>query len=141
MTLQKIQQFVTRPDLGLLFIRVFGGGLLFAHGIKIFMGGSSAMEGTGGAIAVYGINFGFLFWGILVAAIESVAGLFIVLGLFTRIAALVASLVLLTAVILKWPGSLAPGAIDQNFGYPLLMLGTLLCIMFEGAGKHAVKKD
>lgn len=99
------------------------------------------MEGTGGAIAVYGINFGFLFWGILVAAIESVAGLFIVLGLFTRIAALVASLVLLTAVILKWPGSLAPGAIDQNFGYPLLMLGTLLCIMFEGAGKHAVKKD
>jgi putative oxidoreductase len=75
-------------DHALLLLRLGVGGLIAFHGYPLFLGGTSRWAELGGAVAPIGLTSFPAFWGFLAAASQFFGGLFVVLGLGTRISAL-----------------------------------------------------
>ena len=72
-------------DVGLLVFRLgFGFAFLFFHGWGKLAGGPERWEGIGSAMSIFGINFGYTFFGFLAAFSESIGGVLIAAGLFFR---------------------------------------------------------
>jgi putative oxidoreductase len=78
-------------DLGLLIVRIgFGGGFIWYHGWPKLTAGWERLGGYGSAMGNFGISFAPEWWGLAAALAESLGGLFILLGLLFRPAALLA---------------------------------------------------
>jgi putative oxidoreductase len=87
-------------DIGLLVLRVgFGIGFLWFHGWAKLIGGPETWAGVGEALARYGITFWPEAWGFVAAFAESVCGLLIAVGLFTRFASSLLALTMLVAFL------------------------------------------
>lgn len=121
-------------DLGKLLLRLSVGGLMLFHGVHKLIHGHgfvvSKLRAAGlPELLVAGIPLG-----------EVVAPLFIVLGLFTRPAALCEAAVMAVAVWLVHMGDLA--SVSPNGGYALelqaLYFFGSLAIVFLGAGRYSV---
>src|SRR5690554_4799155 len=70
---------------GLLIIRVgLGLSFLLVHEYPKLVGGPESWELIGGAMGNVGVNFYPVFWGFMASFIETVGGLFLLLGLFFR---------------------------------------------------------
>lgn len=131
-----LDRFVNNSDLGKLLLRVSVGGLMLFHGIhKIqhgyaFLGGMLEKAGLP-AVLSHGILFG-----------EVLAPILLVLGLYTRPAALLEAFVMVMAIYLAHGKDLT--SFSQHGGYALelqflYLLGSL-AIFFLGAGKFAFSK-
>lgn len=129
-----IRPSLTSPAWGLLILRVIVGLGLLAHGFdKIFglgEGGASNMVGFTGFVGGFGFPGPAPFWAWTAALSELVGGLLLLVGLFTRIAALLAVGVLLVAV---WKVKWSQGWIG-GFELDLLYLGGLLALFVGGPG-------
>jgi putative oxidoreductase len=79
-------------DVGLLLVRLgFGIGFLFFHGWSKLVGGPEAWANLGSTMEIFGISFGWTFFGFASALTESIGGLLFAAGfLFQPIAALLA---------------------------------------------------
>jgi putative oxidoreductase len=128
--------FMNNNDLGKLLIRLCVGGLMLFHGVHKLIHGYGFIAGKLKAahlpeLLVAGVPIG-----------EVVAPLLIVLGIFTRPAALVEAVLMGMAVWLVHMGQLT--ALTEQGGYALELqafyfVGSI-AIFFLGAGRYSVSK-
>lgn len=118
-------------DLAETLLRVIAGGLLVAHGWPKIQ----APLGLTEMIAAQGIPLAGLL-SVLVSLIEFFGGLLLLLGLFTRPAALAATVVLLTTVWFHWV------AFQQGFqGAEFSILWAAVAVYFVIRGGNAQSLD
>jgi putative oxidoreductase len=123
----------------ILFLRLGAGGVFFIHGIgKLLSIGpyAAGLAGTAGFLAGLGVPVPLLFsW--LVALVETFGGLFILVGLFTRYAAIATGINMIVALALvHWKNGFAVG--KGGYEFVLLLMFLSLSLMFSGAGKKWV---
>ena len=135
MELQK--NFLRNNDLGLLLLRLTVGGLMLFHGIAKAMGGYVFVAAM---LAERGLPSG-LVW--LSVAAELLCSLMIVLGLYTRAAAVVMVGNMVVAVFMAHSGLLF--SINEATGgwaveLPILYLLGSAVLVLTGGGKYAVTR-
>lgn len=67
-------------DLGLLFLRVGIGVMMIVHGFPKLAGGTDKWHQVGQAMTHLGIDFFPVFWGLSCAMVETLGGVFLILG-------------------------------------------------------------
>ena len=124
----------TYDDAGKLLLRLALGLLVLFHGVAKVTGG---IDFLGGMLAKSGIPAGV---GYLVYVGEVVAPLFVILGAWTRPAALVIAINMLVAVALVHLNDLF--SISKTGGYALelqaMFLLSAIAIAFLGAGRYSL---
>ncbi len=112
----------SNPGFGLLLLRLTVGGLFLYHGITKFQN----MQGTIGFFASLGFP---AFLAYLVAAVETVGGILMVLGLWTSVAGAALAIILAVAIFkTKLGGAFPKAELD------VLLLVASLSVAFGGAG-------
>ena len=123
-------------DLAYLIVRVTAGLMLIPHGWpKVFNMGP---DGVAATLARYGIPapkpFAFV-----IMALETIGGIMIAIGLFTRpVAALLVVEFLVIIFIAHWPRGYGVGA--GGIEYPLMWGLILLAILLRGGGPWSVDR-
>jgi len=139
MKLPSFAEYCSKPQTGLFILRVMAGLTMILHGIPKFIGGAGVLTSVGKAMSMYGIDFNPLFWGILAAAVETVCGLLVVLGLVFRPAALLLFFVLLTALLSMHP-TFSLSAFG-DFAHPWIMMWIFVGLFFTGPGAYSIDKE
>jgi putative oxidoreductase len=126
-------------DTGKLILRLTLAGLILFHGINKIIHGIAFMTGPSGPLAAMHLP-AFIAYGVYVG--EVVAPIFIVVGLWTRIAALVVAFNMVMAISLEaW--RLAP-TISRGGGWGLELeafyLLTAVVIFLLGPGRYALSR-
>lgn len=120
-------------DAGLLIFRLgFGLGFLFFHGWGKLIGGPELWEGLGGAMSVFGINFGHTFFGFMAAFAESIGGIMIAAGLFYRPIAAMLAFTMFVAMMRHF--ITGEGSAGHSFKNMFVLLG----LMPLGPGKYSL---
>lgn len=118
-----------------LALRVPVGIIFMAHGAQKLFGwfGGYGLEGTGGWMESIGLGPGFLM-ALLAGSAEFFGGLFILLGLLTRPAAVALAFTMLVAIFTV---HFQNGLFMSNNGYEfgLALLAASISLVFSGAGK------
>ena len=70
--------------IGVFFLRVGLGALVAYNGFPLLIGGVETYERVGSAVSIIGIHSLHLLFGLASAVIQSVGGLFLLLGILTR---------------------------------------------------------
>lgn len=118
----------------LLVLRVVIGAVFIAHGAqKLFFYG---FAGTSGSFAQMGVPLPDLA-GPLVGLIEFVGGIALVLGIATRIAAVLLAIDMIVAVFLvHLPFGIF--AADGGYELPLALIGGAVAVILAGAGRYSL---
>ncbi|WP_294346422.1 DoxX family protein [Prosthecochloris sp.] len=131
-----VESIVQNNDLGKLLLRLPVGGLMLFHGIHKLKNGLGFIEKS---LSDAGLP-AYLSYGALLG--EIVAPLFIVLGIFSRPAALVEAFVMIAAIYLVHVPELF--ALTQHGGHALelqfLYLFGSLAIVFLGSGRYSISR-
>jgi putative oxidoreductase len=123
--------------LALIVLRIAGGAIFFTHGWAKLMNPSATMKTFHG--------MGFPGWaGVAIGALETAAGLFFVLGLFTRISALLLFIEMCVAIgFVHWRH--APWWDVNSYGLALASGAIALALVAFGPGvasiDHALFRD
>lgn len=136
--------------LGLVVLRLALAVVFVAHGAHKLFGlwagpgiGVGGLDMTAQLFAGLGLNPSFPL-AVLVGVVETLGGLLLVVGWFTRFAAPAMALVTLVAVwkgqwangfFLNWTGAADRG---QGFEFSLILLGALLCLTLTGGGEWSL---
>ncbi len=119
-------------DIGLLILRLgFGLGFLFFHGWGKLIGGPERWAGVGGAMSMFGIDFGHVVFGFLAAFAESIGGLLIAAGLFFRPMAALLAFTMFVATLRHITGEGSPAHALKNF---FVAIGLIAL----GPGKYSI---
>jgi putative oxidoreductase len=123
-------------DLAYLIVRVTAGVMLIPHGWpKVF---TSGVKGVSASMVRYGLPFP-EFSAMLIMGLETVGGVLIAIGLFTRpIAALLVIEFLVIIFVAHWPRGYAVSG--GGIEYPLMWGLILLAIMLRGGGPWSVDR-
>jgi len=125
--LEKI--FAPYRDYSLFVLRLFVGGVFIAYGsLKLFGG----IQGFAGYLQQHGVPLPDLM-APLVAAVEFLGGIALILGLGTRTAAILLTIVMIVAMATVTLKAGFAGGYDIN----LALLGGLLALLLAGPGKIA----
>ncbi|RAJ01522.1 putative oxidoreductase [Chitinophaga skermanii] len=117
-----------------LILRIGIGIIFTVLGIQKLLGGNEVWTGVGSAMGFVGIKFSPAFWGLMATLAELVGGILLIIGLFTRYAAIALLFTMIIAVILKI-------AIDGTFAgvsAPLTMLLIMIFFAIYGSGTNSV---
>lgn len=121
-----------------LALRIPIGIIFMAHGAQKLFGwfGGYGLEGTGGWMESIGLAPGFIM-ALLAGSAEFFGGLFILLGLLTRPAAIALSFTMVVAI---FSVHFANGLFMSNNGYEfgLALLAASVSLAFSGSGKLAL---
>ncbi len=90
----------TAMNLGLLILRVGLGGMFLSHGVPKLLAGPELWGKVGMAMGNLGIHAYPVVWGFLAACSESVGGVLLALGLFTRVACVFLTATMTVAAIM-----------------------------------------
>jgi putative oxidoreductase len=128
----------TTTGLEALALRIPIGLILSAHGSQKLFGwfGGYGLEGTGQFMDSLGLHPGFLM-AILAGSAEFFGGIFLILGLLTRLAAAVSSITLLVALFTAHWGNgffLATHGIE----YALALASATLALFVMGGGSYSI---
>jgi len=137
------ESYRTLMPWGWTILRALVGLALLPHGLRLFYG---FFKGTGSKLANFSQLTGMLhaqgyrparLWGGLIWSAEFVAGPLLVLGLFTRPAALVCCLFLLVSA---WEHARMDGYFWNKLGleYPLIWAAGALPFIFAGGGPFSL---
>ncbi|TCB93603.1 DoxX family protein [Enterobacter wuhouensis] len=131
-----VNEKLTCDDLGKLLLRLAVGGLMLFHGLHKLFGG---VEFISGMLVEKGLP-GFIAYGVLIG--EVVAPILIVIGLFTRPAALVLAFTMIVAWLMVGTGKTF--ALDAVGAWAIeslvyFFIGAL-AVAFLGAGRFALGK-
>ncbi len=125
-------------DFAVLILRIALGTMFMAHGLQKAFGllGGSGIEKFSGMLSGLGFHPA-LYWAYLAAYTELIAGLFVVLGLFTRASSL-ALLILITVAAVKV--HLVKGFFlsSGGFEYNYIIAAVCLALILSGPGKFAL---
>lgn len=132
----KTPAVLVNPDFGLLLLRLIVGGLMTAHGVGKFMGGTAVFERLGSNMAMFGIDFAPVFWGFMAAFTETVCGLLVIAGVLFRT----------SCALLLWVMVVA-ALYHMNAGDDFLKVtahsvttgAVFLALLFAGPGKFSVQ--
>ncbi len=125
--------FAPYKDYSLLLLRLAVGGIFISYGVIKFIGG---LDGVASFLAQHGTPFPGVMAPVVVA-VEFFGGLAIVLGISTRLAALLLSVVMIVAMATVTLAMGFAGGYDLN----LALLGGLLCLLLAGPGRPAIGGD
>src|SRR5262245_11995257 len=130
------QYYKFTSDLAYLIVRVTAGLMLIPHGWpKVFTRGASGVATT---LTGYGIPAALPF-AYLIMGLETIGGILIAIGLFTRpIAALLVIEFLVIIFVAHWPKGYAVGG--GGIEYPLMWGLILLAIMLRGGGPWSLDR-
>lgn len=132
-----VNEKLTCDDLGKLLLRLAVGGLMLFHGLHKLFGGVGFISGM---LVEKGLP-GFIAYGVLIG--EVVAPILIVLGLFTRPAALVLAFTMIVAWLMVGTGKTF--ALDAVGAWAIESLVYFfvgaLAVAFLGAGRYAIAKN
>src|SRR5271169_6830523 len=133
------RSFFSMQDTGKLMLRLTLAGLILFHGIHKLMFGIGFMAGPSGPLAAMHLP-GFIAYGVYVG--EVVAPIFLVIGLWTRIAALVVAFNMVMAIGLEaWKLAFV---LNRSGGWGIELeafyLLTALAIFFLGPGRYALSR-
>lgn len=122
-------------DYGPLVLRLATGTIFALHGLQKLQGG---LAGTTGFVSSLGFPMPEVFAVLLIAA-ELIGGIFLIVGLLTRVSAKVLALVSLIALVLV---HLPNGFFLATGGYEfiLLLLAASVSLMFTGGGKWSLDR-
>jgi putative oxidoreductase len=119
---------------GILFLRIgIGIAFIFVHGWPKISGGPELWGKIGGAMTNLGINFAPVFWGFMASVSEFGGGILILMGLFTRPAAVFMALTMAVAAVYHL-SKLDPWS---KVIYPMEMFSVFLALILIGAGKYS----
>ena len=123
-------------DLAYLIVRVTAGLMLIPHGwVKVFTNG---VDGVTASLGRYGLPLPGMS-AVLIMFLETVGGLMIALGLFTRvIAAMLVVQFLVIIFVAHWPRGYGVGA--GGIEYPLMWGLLLLAILLRGGGPWSLDR-
>src|SRR5215813_4494024 len=119
-------------------LRIVLGAILIPHGMQKLFGAFGGMGLTANAQLFDRIGYHpGMFWGTLVGCVELFGGILLVIGLFTRCAALAVVIFMLNAVFIT---SKAGGFFWTNRGseYSILILFVALYFLIRGAGLYSL---
>ncbi|MFL4982527.1 MAG: DoxX family protein [Xanthobacteraceae bacterium] len=119
-------------------LRIALGGILIPHGMQKLFGAFGGMGLTANAQLFERIGYHpGMFWGTLVGLTEFIGGILLVLGLFTRAAALAVTIFMLNAVYVT---SKAGGFFWTNRGseFSILILAVAVFFLIRGGGTWSV---
>ena len=126
-------------DHGLFMFRVVAGGTFVFYGAAPLAGGAVAWRELGERLGVPPLATAPTLVGLAVALATLLGGILLVLGLWTRLAALVLGGVLVGAAVLRWPavrlGTLEGAA---AFFYPLSMAAAMGVLATVGGGRFGI---
>lgn len=120
-----------RKDLALFIVRVVVGIIFLAHGVGKLQAGVPGFAGMLG-------NLGFpapLFFAWVVALTETLGGIGLILGVFSRLAALLIAIVMIVAIIKVKAAMGLVGGAELDLG---LLVG-LLAVLLQGPGAWSVE--
>ena len=136
--------------LGLAVLRLALATVFIAHGANILFGlwagpgiGPGGLDLTAQSFAAMGLAPAFPL-AVLAGVVETLGGVLLAVGWFTRVAAPLLAVVIAVAVwkaqwaqgfFLNWVGA---GDRGQGFEYSLLLIGALACLALTGAGEWSV---
>ena len=128
---------------GPLLVRWFLGIAFVVAGVMKFLDLNGTMQGFSMWFGSMGPSLA-----VFVAAVELIAGLALLLGVWTRVAALLLSVVMLVAVVITWHidskglfGTLAQIFVMGPSAVPLLYLVMSIALTLRGAQKWALLPD
>ncbi|KFI05826.1 DoxX family protein [Massilia sp. BSC265] len=124
----------SHDDLGKLILRIVLAVLLLFHGLSKIGGGIGFIEGMLQKAGLPGV------FGYLVYIGEVLAPLLILVGVFTRLAAVVVAINMVVALLLVHTAEFF--ALSDTGGWALelqgLYLGTAIALVFLGAGRYSM---
>lgn len=121
-------------QLGLTIIRISLGVILTIFGYNKLISGSVNLTQIGSAMGLFGISWGYLWWGYAAALTELCGGIAFALGLYTRFACIPLACLLIVALhfhlqnndpFIKW-------------SFPALCLCIVAAIFVAGSGNYSV---
>lgn len=125
---EKMNEKAINYNLGLLLLRLGLAAVFLQAGISKL----SNIAGITGFFASLGLGVFFVY---LVALVETLGGLAILLGVWTRWAGILLAIDMLFAIILV-KGAL--GFAGAGYRFELILLLASLAVVFSGAGKYAL---
>lgn len=129
-----VAQSASLVALGCLVLRIGIGIIFIIHGYGKFAGGMGTLTWVGSQMSNLGISFFPLLWGFLAASAEFFGGVFLVVGLGTRVAAFFLSIVMLIAILYH----IKNGDTYTTYSHPLSMLIVFISLMLMGSGRFAL---
>lgn len=131
-----MQRLVTPVDryihLGLLILRIGLGIIFIFHGSPKLFGGPETWTRIGSNMSLLGIDFWFIFWGLLAALSEFVGGILLITGLFFTPACILLLLIMLVATIRH----LSVGDPFNVFSHSLSLSIVFFSLIITGPGRH-----
>lgn len=126
----------TRADWALLLVRLVTGLVFVMHGgQKLFVYG---IDGVTGSFTQMGIPMAGVA-AIVVSFVEFLGGIALLLGAFTRWAAILLAIVMLVAIVqVHLPNGFFAG--DNGFEFPLTLLVNNVALAIAGPGAYAVDR-
>lgn len=123
-----------------LILRVFLGLMFCAHGLQKAFGALDGPGIKGFAQMLHGLGF-FppILWAYIAAYVELIGGIFLILGVATRISASFL-FVLIVVAALKMHVSHGFFLMNGGFEYAFIIAGVCLALIFMGPGKFSVMK-
>ena len=118
-------------DVGLLVLRLGIGIMFIFFGLQKVLGGPERWEELGQAMGTFGITFAPALWGLMASLAELVGGLLLLLGVFTREAALF----LLITMVVAAAWLLSVGAGLQKAAHAIDMGIVFLAVLIAGPGR------
>lgn len=125
-------------DLAMLLLRIVVGVVFLAHGAQKLFGmfGGIGIEGTSKIVEGMGLPIPQAY-AMIWACIEFIGGIFLILGISTRWAAVA---IAFTMLIRLWKLNIVYGFFIENGGieYNILVIGACIPLILLGGGKWAV---
>jgi len=122
------------PNVALLILRIGIGLMFMIHGIPKLTGGVSTWEFLGSQMSVLGIGFGLTFWGFMAAISESLGGLLLIIGLFTRPAAILMLFTMFIAAMMHFSN----GDGFKGASHAMELGIVFISVIISGAGKYSL---
>lgn len=135
--LNVLNRTLKNPNLGMLIIRLSIGGMMIAHGIPLFLGGSKSLKEAGAHMALLGIKFMPVLWGFLAALTQTLGGLLFAIGYLFRPVCIALLFTMIIATLFH---------LDAGHSFIVtshaLKTGTVfLGMMLIGPGRLSIDKD
>lgn len=132
--LNSVNSMFSHEDFGRLLLRFMVGGLMLFHGLHKLIGG---IDGIAGMLVAKGFP-GFIAYGVLIG--EVLCPILIILGIFTRPAALVLAFTMVVAWLMAGIGK--TGSLDATGAWAIESIVyyfiAALVVAFIGAGRYSV---
>ncbi|MDD4215305.1 MAG: DoxX family protein [Bacteroidales bacterium] len=119
------------PHTAFLILRIGIGIMFMFHGMPKLFAGAQTWEFLGSQMSVIGISFAPVFWGFMAALSETLGGLLLILGLFTRPAALLMLFTMFIAALMHFTN----GDGLKGASHAIEMAIVFSTVLIAGSGK------